>query len=129
MATARVDGVSSVLVVDAANVVGARPDGWWKDRAGAARRLHEALLVADIDYDVVVLVLEGQAKSGAKAGRDAHVRTVHAARDGDSAIVAEARRAADKGQRVAVVTADRALQANVAGFASTLSPTWLLDRL
>ena len=27
------------VVVDAANVVGSRPDGWWKDRAGAARRL------------------------------------------------------------------------------------------
>jgi len=27
------------LVVDAANVVGSRPDGWWKDRAGAAERL------------------------------------------------------------------------------------------
>jgi predicted RNA-binding protein with PIN domain len=121
--------VSSVLVVDAANVVGARPDGWWKDRAGAARRLHEALLVADVDYDVVVLVLEGQAKSAARPGRDAHVRIVHAARDGDATIVAEARRAADKGARVAVVTADRALQANVSGFAVTLSPTWLLDRL
>ena len=29
----------SVLVVDGANVVGSVPDGWWKDRAGAARRL------------------------------------------------------------------------------------------
>ena len=28
-----------VLVVDAANVVGSRPDGWWRDRAGAAARL------------------------------------------------------------------------------------------
>jgi 8-oxo-dGTP diphosphatase len=27
------------VVVDAANVVGSRPDGWWRDRAGAARRL------------------------------------------------------------------------------------------
>lgn len=126
---ARVQCVSTVLVVDAANVVGARPDGWWKDRAGAARRLHDALLVADIAYDVIVLVLEGQAKSAAKPGRDAHVRTVHAARDGDSTIVAEARAAAEKGHRVTVVTADRALQANVAAFATTLSPTWLLDRL
>lgn len=121
--------MSSVLVVDAANVVGARPDGWWRDRAGAARRLHDQLLVADIEYDVVVLILEGKAKSGTRAGRDAHVRTVHAARDGDSTIVAEARAAAEKGHRVVVVTADRALQANVARFATTLSPTWLLDRL
>lgn len=28
-----------VLVVDAANTVGARPDGWWKDRRGATERL------------------------------------------------------------------------------------------
>ncbi len=27
------------VIVDAANVVGSRPDGWWRDRAGAARRL------------------------------------------------------------------------------------------
>jgi 8-oxo-dGTP pyrophosphatase MutT (NUDIX family) len=32
------------LVVDAANVVGSRPDGWWKDRAGAARRLVDDLV-------------------------------------------------------------------------------------
>lgn len=120
----------SVLVVDGANVVGARPDGWWKDRAGAARRLHEALLVADIEYDVVVLVLEGQAKGGVRAGRDAHVRTVHAPKDGDATIVAEARAAAEKGNRVVVVTADRALDARVHGVgATTVGPSWLLDRL
>ncbi|MBM7519563.1 NYN domain-containing protein [Nocardioides nitrophenolicus] len=126
--------MTSVLIVDGANVVGARPDGWWKDRAGAAARLHEQLLVADIEYDVVVLVLEGQAKGGVRAGKDAHVRTVHAAKDGDTTILAEARKAtervADKGGRVVVVTADRALDARVHGVgATTLSPTWLLARL
>ncbi len=122
--------MSTVLVVDGANVVGARPDGWWKDRAGAARRLHEALLVADIPYDLVVLVLEGGAKAGVRAGRDAHVRTVHAPRDGDATIVAEARAAAEQGHRVTVVSADRALQARAAGAgALALSPTWLLDQL
>ena len=70
--------MSSVLVVDGANVVGSVPDGWWKDRAGAARRLHERLLVADTSYDEIVLVLEGQAKGGVRAGRDGHVTTVHA---------------------------------------------------
>src|ERR1044071_3738749 len=28
-----------LVVVDGNNVMGSRPDGWWKDRAGAARRL------------------------------------------------------------------------------------------
>jgi hypothetical protein len=27
------------IIVDVANVMGARADGWWRDRAGAARRL------------------------------------------------------------------------------------------
>ena len=67
-----------VLVVDGANVVGSRPDGWWKDRAGAAQRLHERLLVADLSFDDVVLVLEGAAKGGVRAGRDGHLRTAHA---------------------------------------------------
>ena len=120
--------MSSVLVVDAANVVGSVPDGWWKDRAGAARRLHERLLVADTPYDEIVLVLEGQAKSGVRAGRDGHVTTVHASRDGDSEIRAQARRVADAGGTVLVVTADRMLAANVAP-AQVLSPSWLLDRL
>jgi predicted RNA-binding protein with PIN domain len=122
--------VTTVLVVDGANVVGSRPDGWWKDRAGAARRLHEGLLVADTPYDVVVLVLEGAAKGGVRAGRDGHVRTVHAPKDGDATIVAEAQAAADRGDRVTVVTADRMLQARVQGLgALALGPSWLLDQL
>jgi predicted RNA-binding protein with PIN domain len=120
--------MATLLVVDGANGVGARPDGWWKDRAAAARRLHEALLVGDTSYDRIVLVLEGQAKGGVRAGRDAHVVTVHAARDGDSEIRRQVARAVEAGERVAVVTADRALAANCAP-AQVLSPTWLLDRI
>ena len=118
----------SVLVVDGANVVGSVPDGWWKDRAGAARRLHERLLVADLAHDDVVLVLEGAAKAGVRAGRDGHVLTVHAPRDGDSEIRARARSALSSGARVVVVTADRALGANVSP-AQVLSPSWLLDQI
>ena len=39
----RLLGVERLLVVDAANVVGARADGWWKDRAGATVRLLDEL--------------------------------------------------------------------------------------
>jgi len=31
------------IVVDVANVMGSRPDGWWRDRAGAAVRLHDQI--------------------------------------------------------------------------------------
>ena len=118
------------LVVDGANVVGARPDGWWRDRAGAARRLHESLLVADLPHDEIVLVLEGGAKGGVRAGLDAHVRTVHAPKSGDDAIVAQSRAGVDAGARVTVVTADRLLQARVEAVGATaFGPTWLLDRL
>lgn len=122
--------VTTVLVVDGANVVGARPDGWWKDRAGAATRLHEQLLVADVPHERVVLVLEGAAKGGVRAGRDAHVTTVHAPKGGDDRIVAEARQAVEAGHRVTVCTADRILQGRAlhAG-AETISPSWLLDLL
>lgn len=120
----------TTLVVDAANVVGSRPDGWWKDRPGAARRLHEGLLVADTPYDVVVVVLEGAAKGGVRAGRDGHVRTVHAPKDGDATIVVEVQAAVARGERVTVVTADRMLQARVQGLgALALGPSWLLDQL
>jgi uncharacterized protein YaiI (UPF0178 family) len=45
-------------IVDASNVIGSRPDGWWRDRAGATRRLIAALealgepvtVVLDADY-------------------------------------------------------------------------------
>jgi 8-oxo-dGTP pyrophosphatase MutT (NUDIX family) len=32
------------IIVDGANVVGSRPDGWWRDRAGAALRLRDQLV-------------------------------------------------------------------------------------
>ena len=58
------------------------------------------------------------------------MRTVHARGDGDDTIVAEAKAASEGGAKVAVVTADRVLQARVARWTGTaLSPSWLLDRL
>jgi rRNA-processing protein FCF1 len=119
-----------VLVVDGANVVGSRPDGWWRDRARAAARLHGRLAIADTSYDEIVLVLEGQARAGVPKGKDAHLRTVHAARDGDSAIVAASSDLRDRGDDVVVITADRGLSQRVEALGCrTMSPGWLLDQL
>ena len=102
-----------VLVVDGANVVGSRPDGWWRDRAGAAARLHteltKGLTSAASGFDRVLLVLEGQARAGVPSGDDEIVRTVHAVADGDSAIVGVVRDLIAAGDEVVVVTADREL--------------------
>ena len=116
-----------VLIVDGANVVGSRPNGWWRDRAGAARRLHEALVGADMDYDSIVLVLEGAARDGQRAGVEGRVETTHASGSGDDAIVDEVRtrRAADD---VVVVTADRALRERVEDVGgSCIGPSSLLS--
>jgi predicted RNA-binding protein with PIN domain len=119
-----------VLVVDGANVVGSRPTGWWRDRAGAAARLHDALASADLGYDLVVLVLEGAARRGAPVGEDGAIRTVHAAGSGDDEIVDQVRVRDTDVDDVVVVTADRALRARVAAAGGTsVGPSWLLARI
>jgi hypothetical protein len=38
--------LSTVLLIDAANVVGSGPTGWWRDRANATRQLAERVRAA-----------------------------------------------------------------------------------
>ena len=48
------------LVVDGMNVVGARPDGWWRDRTAAMKRLTAALdAYARETGDDVTVVFDG----------------------------------------------------------------------
>lgn len=118
-----------MLVIDAANVIGSRPTGWWRDRPGAARRFTErvrATVVAGRLDPPVSLVLEGQARAGVEEGVVDGVEVVHARGEGDDTIAAIAR-----DQRGAVVvTADRALADRVrAAGGEVVGPSWLLDRL
>ncbi len=116
-----------MLVVDAANVVGSVPDGWWRDRAGAARRLVTRLEQAVVDgrlSDVVVVVLEGAARAGVPEGTGGAVRVVHAPGSGDDTLAGLA------GSRVTVVTADRGLAERVrAAGGDVVGPRWLLAQL
>ena len=120
-----------LIVVDAANVVGSRPDGWWRDRAGAARRLLTKL-TQRLDLGELLIVLEGAARPAAEPGGLDGVLVVHAAGSGDDEIVrvvAEAV-AADPGRSVVVVTADRGLRDRVRALnAETVGPRWLWDQL
>jgi hypothetical protein len=121
-----------VLVVDAANVVGSRPDGWWRDRAKAAanlcRQLDEAIAAGRLEPPVVV-VLEGGARGGVVERDEGGVQVVHAPAGGDDRIVELAEAAVAGGHRVTVVTADRELRdrSHAAG-ADVVGPNWLLDR-
>lgn len=127
----------TVLLVDAANVVGARPDGWWRDRAGAATRLLERLaglvgrpLVGPdggtLTCTAVVAVLEGRARD---ATAPTAVGVVRATGSGDDAVVAEAAALVAAGRAVLVVTADRGLRARLPAAAEVTGPGWLLARL
>ncbi len=127
-----------ILVVDAANVVGSRPDGWWRDREGAARRLHLALVEAGLDYDEVVLVLEGRARFDPER-ESSRVRIVNAPGSGDDAVVAQVVAAVDAAEPavastgsepVVVVTSDRGLRSRVSTAGGVcVGPSWLLEQV
>jgi hypothetical protein len=104
----------ALLVVDAANVVGSVPDGWWRDRRGAAERLRDRLAARAAEPDAgdageIVLVVEGAARGVASVPG---VRVVEAPGSGDDRIV-ELVAAAGCGRRCTVVTADRGLRERV----------------
>lgn len=126
-----VDDAVRLLVVDAANVVGSRPDGWWRDRAAAARRLLAGLAVLHErlpESRELVVVLEGAAKA-VQDNEFQGMRIVRAPGSGDDAIVAVTA-GSDTPEYTLVVTADRALRARVEALgARTTGPRWLLDRI
>ncbi len=130
------------IVVDVANVMGAVPDGWWKDRAGAATRLvskvsrlaergidAEALgLSATRWFPSVTAVLEGQARSAQPAAPAIEVR--HAPGEGDDEIVAVTRELVALHRPVVVVTSDRELATRVEALGAVVhGARWLLDQL
>lgn len=146
----RLDADPVVVVLDVANVMGSRPDGWWRDRAGAAQRLVEASAavvgrsVPDPDAPdgdapaagapdpdaprgrrlvvaEVVAVVEGRARE-VVATRE--VRVVAAPADGDTTVVEVARELVAAGRAVRVVTADRGLRARLPAAAGTSGPGW-----
>jgi len=136
-------GPAPVVVVDAANVIGSRPDGWWRDRAGAVARLRDqlaALAAAGTSagflggteggvrsHPELVLVAEGAARDvEAVPG----VAVVGAPGSGDDAVVEVVRQRQGGPRTVVVVTADRELRDRVDRLgAGTAGPRTLLDLL
>ncbi|MPQ96656.1 hypothetical protein GB931_01720 [Modestobacter sp. I12A-02628] len=119
----------TTLLVDVANVVGSRPDGWWRDRAGATTRLLAGLapLVGTtvpgpdgvpLPVTALLAVLEGRA-------RDVEVppvvTAVRSPGSGDDALVQAVAGLED----VLVVTADRGLRARLPAGVRVGGPGWL----
>jgi hypothetical protein len=124
----------TVLLVDVANVLGSRPDGWWRDRAGATARLLARLATLPgrglagpdgrpLDCTELVAVVEGAARD---VTEPAGLRLVRAPGSGDDALAAETRAA---GEDLLVVTADRGLRARLPSGTPVTGPRWLLGVL
>jgi ADP-ribose pyrophosphatase YjhB (NUDIX family) len=126
-----------VLIVDTANVMGSRADGWWRDRHGAAERLRDEIAAADglpgvpgavvdLCYPEIVMVVEGAARGVTSVPG---VEVVPADGSGDDRIAElAAPQAAD--ERRVVVTADRELRARCESAGATVTgPRWLLNAI
>ena len=99
-------------LIDASNVIGSRPDGWWRDREGATRRLLEALREFAAAGEQVTVVLD--AGPPELAGRAGGLEVAIAPRRGRDAADDEIARRLDADPdagSVRVVTSDAALAA------------------
>ncbi|MFF9404783.1 NTP pyrophosphohydrolase [Streptomyces anandii] len=101
-----------LVIVDGANVVGSVPDGWWRDRRGAAERLRDHLAANGVPGRPgpldVVLVVEGAARGVEPVPG---VRVESAPGSGDDHIVALVEQA--RPRPTLVITADRELRRRV----------------
>jgi predicted RNA-binding protein with PIN domain len=100
-------------LVDGMNVVGSRPDGWWRDRDGAMRRL-----VAELDAfaaatgEPVAVVFDGRARTIESARVDVRFAARRGPNAADDDIAALAAADADPAS-LRVVTSDAALAERV----------------
>jgi predicted RNA-binding protein with PIN domain len=100
-------------IVDGTNVMGSRPDGWWRDRPAAQRRL--AAQVAELgrseDLDLT-LVFDGAAQQMDAGGIDVQFASRRGRDAADDHIVALVESAGDPAD-LTVVTSDRGLTERV----------------
>lgn len=107
-----------MIVVDAMNVRGSVPDGWWRDKDAALVRLVEGIAAHPWpDDEWVVIVADGRPVSGLPAGtrKRTELRYAgHSAPDAaDDVIVALAHELVDDDEPFTIVTSDRGLIARL----------------
>ena len=99
-------------LIDASNVIGSRPDGWWRDREGATRRLIAALREFAAGGEQVTVVLDAGPPEW--AGSEGSLEVAIAPRRGRDAADDEIARRLDADPdpgSVRVVTSDATLAA------------------
>jgi predicted RNA-binding protein with PIN domain len=103
-------------LVDGLNVIGSRPNGWWRDRRGAMRELVDRLRAhAEATGEAVTVVFDGKPFELSAAG-EAGVAVIFASRGGPDAAddeIVERVAAEEDPSSVAVVTSDAQLAARV----------------
>ena len=120
------------MIVDGNNVMGSRPDGWWRDRAGAAKRLVAQLgaWAAAGDRDVFVF-FDGAPPGDLEAPDRVEVRFARrAGRDAADDDIAAYVAAAEEPGALRVITSDAELARRVrAHGADVRGARSLLDEL
>ncbi|MEW4568392.1 NYN domain-containing protein [Tautonia sp. JC769] len=121
-----------LLIVDAMNVIGTRPDGWWRDPNAAKCRLVGRLQrLAAVRPGRIEVVIDGrpvrEMPAGEYDGVLVHYAGHSAPNAADDHIVALV---SDRPKGVTVVTSDRELRRRVEALGARVEgATWLLDRI
>lgn len=98
------------LLVDGMNVIGSRPDGWWRDRPAAMRTLAEALArFAEAAGVEVTVVFDGRPRAIEAGGVDVRFAPQGGPNAADDVIV----ELVSSDPRVTVVTSDSRLERRV----------------
>jgi hypothetical protein len=100
-------------IVDAMNVIGSRPDGWWKDRRGAMRRIAGQLGQLAATGDEVCVVYDGREFTDPPAAPGVDVEFAPGGRNAADRRIAELVEADSDPGSLTVVTSDRELAARV----------------
>lgn len=124
------------LIVDGMNVIGSRPDGWWRDRAAAARRLARRLeALSEASGDELTVVFDGRpGRAGPPERPEGEpLRVLYARRGGRNAAddrIAELVADDADPASLTVVTSDAALRREVEALgAHVVGASVLLRRL
>jgi predicted RNA-binding protein with PIN domain len=122
--------VARLWLVDGMNVIGSRPDGWWRDRRGAQRRLAAELADwAARSGERVAVVFDGAEHPIEADGVEVAFARRRGANAADDDIAARVREAEDPAA-IRVVTADRDLVRRVrAAGGEVVGPSELRARL